>query len=190
MCRRASPADDRKPIDGKSLAFGLRISYEQTVRFLAAFLAIAALTGCASRQSGYEEPLARDVYQKVNVTPYAGAASSPGSPAATARGTRYQSGSISSAAADWARWPAGTLFRVLATGELFEVDDFTDDIVGKNTLLLYKPAALPNSGLHYVTIEIIRWGSFPDSAALLRQQKSSTAKKILVELLARHPEAK
>lgn len=162
------------------------------MRSFAAFLAIIALAGCASSQSGYEEPPARDVYQKVNVTSYAGAASERGAPPATARGTRYQSGSISSAAADWARWPAGTLFRVLATGELFEVDDFTDDIVGKNTLLLYKPAAavLSNSGTHYVTIEIIRWGSFPDSAALLRQQKCSTSKKILVELLERHPEAK
>ncbi len=162
------------------------------MRPFAAFLALVALAGCASPESGYDEPLARDVYQKVNVTSYAGAASEAGSPAATARSTRYQSGSISSAAADWARWPAGTLFRVLATGELYEVDDFTDDIVGKNTLLLYKPAAaaLSNSGMHYVTIEIIRWGGFPASAALLRQQKSSTSKKILVELVARHPEAK
>ena len=162
------------------------------MRHFAAFLAILALAGCASSQSGYEEPLARDVYQKVNVGPYAGAASEPGAPAVSARGTRYQSGSISSAAADWARWPAGTLFRVLATGELYEVDDFTDDIVGKNTLLLYKPstAALSNSGTHYVTVEIIRWGGFPASASLLRQQKSSTAKKILAELLERHPEVK
>jgi 3D (Asp-Asp-Asp) domain-containing protein len=176
----------------KSLAFGSWIFYDKTMRHFAAFLAFLTLAGCASTRSGYEEPLARDVYQKVNIASYAGAASAPGAPAATARGTRYQSGSISSAAADWARWPAGTLFRVLATGELFEVDDFTDDIVGKNTLLVYKPAAaaLSNSGTHYVTVEIIRWGSFPASAALLRQQKSSTSKKILVELLERHPEAK
>jgi 3D (Asp-Asp-Asp) domain-containing protein len=157
---------------------------------LAALFAVIALAGCVSSQSGYEEPLARDVYQKVNVTSYTGAASDPGAPAATARGTRYQSGSISSAAADWSRWPAGTLFRVLATGELYEVDDFTDDIVGRNTLLLYKPSTLANPGSHQVTIEIIRWGSFQSSATMLRQQKSSTAKKILTELLARHPEAK
>jgi 3D (Asp-Asp-Asp) domain-containing protein len=162
------------------------------VRYIAVLLALIAFAGCAGNNSGYEEPLPRDVYQKVNVTSYAGAASERGAPAATARGTRYQSGSISSAAADWARWPAGTLFRVLATGELYEVDDFTDDIVGKNTLLLYKPsaAALSSPGTHYVTIEIIRWGSFPDSAALLRQERDSTSKKVLVELLQRHPEAK
>jgi len=39
-----------------------------------------------------------------------------------------------------------------------------------------------------VTIEIVQWGSPADSAALLRSQRSSTAKKILVELLARYPE--
>ncbi len=162
------------------------------MRQFATLLALLALAGCAGSKSGYEEPLQREVYQKVNVAAYAGAASDPGTPAATARGTRYQSGSLSSAAADWVRWPAGTLFRVLATGELFEVDDFTDDIVGKNTLLLYKPAAaaLANANTHYVTIEIIRWGSFTDSALMLRQQRSSTAKKILTELVERHPEAR
>jgi 3D (Asp-Asp-Asp) domain-containing protein len=157
------------------------------VRYLVPFLAILTLAGCATSQSGDEPPLERDVYQKLNVSSYAGAASEPGSAAVTARGTRYQSGSISSAAADWARWPAGTLFRVLATGEIFEVDDYTDDIVGKNTILLYKPA-IPNPGTHFVTIEVIRWGSPHDSASMLRQQKSSTAKKILVELLLRYPE--
>jgi 3D (Asp-Asp-Asp) domain-containing protein len=162
------------------------------VRILAAFtafLALVALSGCVSSRAGYEEPLPRDVYQKLNITSYAGASSQPGSPAATAKGTRYQSGSISSAAADWSRWPAGTLFRVLATGELYEVDDYTDDIVGKNTILLYKPNAFSNN-THFMTIEIIRWGSYPASAVLLRQQRSSTAKKILDELIVRHPEAR
>ncbi len=156
------------------------------MRFIIALIALAVLPGCAGGPS-YEEPLPRATYQKVNVAPYAGASSGAGEVGGTARGTRYQRGSVSSAAADWARWPAGTLFRVLATGELYEVDDFTDDIVGKNTLLLYKPSSA-GAGTHFVTIEIIRWGSPHDSAVLLRQQKSSTAKKILEELLARYPQ--
>lgn len=156
------------------------------MRTIAALIALLALSGCAGGLV-YEEPLARDIYQKVNVAPYAGATSGSGEAGVTARGTRYQRGSISSAAADWARWPAGTLFRVLATGELYEVDDFTDDIVGKNMLLLYKPAS-SNAETHFVTIEIIRWGSPHDSAILLQQQKSSTSKKILEELLARYPQ--
>jgi len=164
------------------------------VRQLAAIFLITsfALTGCAwfGRQPQYEPPLPRATYQRVNITPYSGASSEPGAPAATARGTPYQSGAISSAAADWARWPAGTLFRVLATGNLYEVDDFTDDIVGMNTILLYKPGSIgaPSAAPNFVTIEIIRWGSPRDSADILRSQKSSTAKKILAELVARYPE--
>jgi hypothetical protein len=156
------------------------------VRILLLLSIFAMLCGCAGQGSRYEEPLPRATYQKVNVVSYAGAAGD----GATARGTRYQSGSISSAAADWARWPAGTLFRILATGEIYEVDDFTDDVVGTNTILLYKPASatMPGAGPRFVTIEIVRWGSPHDSAEILRQQKSSTSKKILVELLQRYPE--
>jgi 3D (Asp-Asp-Asp) domain-containing protein len=157
------------------------------VRYIALLLAALSLCSCISTKPAYEEPLARDIYQKVTVTSYAGAASSQGDAGITACGSRYRSGSISSAAADWSRWPAGTVFRVLATGELYEVDDYTDDIVGRNTLLLYKPSAPVNSS-HFVTIEIVRWGSPHDSAILLQSQRSSTAKKILAELLARYPQ--
>jgi hypothetical protein len=158
------------------------------VRTFALLLVLLALAGCASGPT-YEEPLPRATYQKgVNIAPYAGAASDPSAPAATARGTRYRTGSVSSAAADWARWPAGTQFRVLATGEIYEVDDFTDDVVGTNTILLFKPSAPQNSAPRQVTIEIIQWGSPSESASLLRQQRSSTSKKILAELLARYPE--
>jgi hypothetical protein len=150
----------------------------------------ALLTGCATGSRNVEEPLPRTQYQKVNVSSYSGAATEPGEQPASARGTRYQTGSISSAAADWSRWPAGTLFRVLATGELYEVDDFTDDVVGTNTLLLYRPAVAGLSGnqTHLVTIEILRWGSPRESAILLENQRSSTAKRILADLRARYPQ--
>lgn len=153
-------------------------------------IAVIVLSGCAGGSGAYEEPLPRTQYQKVNVMSYFGAESLPGQPPATARGTRYQSGSISSAAADWSRWPAGTLFRVLATGELYEVDDFTDDMVGTNTILLYKPplARIPTESTHFVTIEVLRWGSPRTSIAILEKQKSSTARKILADLKARYPQ--
>jgi hypothetical protein len=156
------------------------------VRFLFLLPILVALCGCAGSGPAFEPPLPRSTYQKVNVAPYAGAAGD----GVTARGNRYQRGAISSAAADWARWPAGTLFRVLATGEIYEVDDFTDDIVGTNTILLYKPSAatMPGAGPRLVTIEIVRWGSPRDSAEMLRLQKSSTAKKILAELVERYPQ--
>jgi len=151
---------------------------------------VVVLSGCAGGGGSYEEPLPRTQYQKVNVMSYFGAESQPGQPPATARGTRYQSGSISSAAADWSRWPSGTLFRVLATGDLYEVDDFTDDVVGTNQILLYKPslARLPSDATHFVTIEVLRWGSPRSSIAILEKQKSSTSRKILADLKARYPQ--
>lgn len=153
-------------------------------------VALICLTSCASRESVVIEPLPRTQYQKIGVQAYAGAASSESAGPVTARGTRYRSGSVSSAAADWSRWPAGTLFRVLATGELYEVDDFTDDVVGTNTILLYKPAVanLPGTpDTHEVTIEVLRWGSPNASADLLKNQRSSTAKRLLREINARYP---
>jgi hypothetical protein len=152
-------------------------------------LCIVLVAGCAGGSNSYEDPLPRTQYQKVNVATYYGAESLPGQPPATARGTRYQKGSISSAAADWSRWPAGTLFRLLATGELYEVDDFTEDVVGKNQILLFKPplARIPADATHFVTIEVLRWGSPKSSIAILENQRSSTSRKILADLKARYP---
>ncbi len=152
--------------------------------------AAGLLAGCATRGPSGEEPPRRDQYLKVKLAPYAGAGVVAGAPPETARGTRYRSGAISSAAADWSRFPAGTTFRVLTTRELFEVDDYTDDIVGTNTILLFKPKS-PNvaAGVpHELTIEIVRWGSPKDSAILLQSHKSSTGKRILKDLLARYPQ--
>ena len=42
-----------------------------------------------------------------------------------------------SAAADWARWPAGTIFRVLSTGQLYRVEDYGWALSGRNTIDLY-----------------------------------------------------
>src|SRR4029434_5495046 len=39
-----------------------------------------------------------------------------------------------SAAADWARWPAGTIFRVLSTGQLYRVEDYGWALSGRNTI--------------------------------------------------------
>ncbi len=154
---------------------------------LAFALALLTLAGCAGGPV-YEEALPRATYQKgVTVTAYAGAASDPANASLTACGSRYVSGPISSAAADWARWPAGTQLRVLATGEIFQVDDYTDTVVGTNTILLFKPG-VASPAPREVTIEILRWGSPHESAAILQTQPSRTAREILAELLARYPE--
>ncbi len=146
-------------------------------------------SGCVTRAPQAEPYLERMTYQKVYVDSYTGAASSADGGAVTARGTRYQEGSVTSASADWSRWPVGTVFRVLTTGKVYEVDDFSEEVVGRNELLLYRPVRsnLPSAGRKYVTIEILKWGSPRTSAKILEQSRSSTSKKILESLGSRYP---
>jgi 3D (Asp-Asp-Asp) domain-containing protein len=44
---------------------------------------------------------------------------------------------IGSAAADWSRWPVGTTFKVLSTGQVYRIDDYGWALAGKNTIDLY-----------------------------------------------------
>jgi 3D (Asp-Asp-Asp) domain-containing protein len=87
-----------------------------------------------------------------------------------ALGTPLQSGNINSAAADWSRWPAGTVFRLVATGEIFVVDDYGWALSGTNTIDLYKPSrrAMNEWGVRRVTIEILQWGDVKESYRILK----------------------
>jgi 3D (Asp-Asp-Asp) domain-containing protein len=88
----------------------------------------------------------------------------------SALGTTLRSGSCRSAAADWSRWPAGTTFRILETGELYQVDDYGWALSGTNTIDLYKPsrAAMNAWGVRRVNIEVLGWGDVDRSLAVLR----------------------
>ena len=65
-----------------------------------------------------------------------------------------------SAAADWARWPAGTIFRVLSTGQLYRVEDYGWALSGRNTIDLYMatPREMNNWGVRQELIQVVRWG--------------------------------
>lgn len=90
--------------------------------------------------------------------------------ARNALGTALRHGEINSAAADWSRFPAGTIFRVRATGEIFEVDDYGWALSGTNTIDLYKPTrrAMNEWGVRRVTIEILHWGDVRESYKILK----------------------
>ena len=119
------------------------------------------LTGCLHPLPQYEPPMRRAAVQKVRTTAYT---QSEGDHlrygARTALGTPLRHGAVNSAAADWARWPCGTLFRIRATGEIFEVDDYGFALSGRNTIDLYKPSRklMREWGVRRVTIEILKWG--------------------------------
>ncbi len=76
---------------------------------------------------------------------------------------------VHSAAADWSWLPAGTRFRILATGEEFTVEDYGSALIGRYTIDLYKKsrAEMNRWGVRYVEIEILQLGSYPVSLAVL-----------------------
>jgi 3D (Asp-Asp-Asp) domain-containing protein len=125
-------------------------------------LVLAACSSSSNRKlPAYEKPIARSRFQNVRTTAYTHTESDHlayGNKSAL--GTPLRTGQINSAAADWARWPAGTVFRICSTGELYQVDDYGWALTGRNTIDLYKPSrrSMNAWGLRYEKIEVIRWG--------------------------------
>jgi len=70
-------------------------------------------------------------------------------------------GAIHSAAADWSRYPVGTTFRIIETGEICQIDDYGSALIGTNTIDLYKDSnrQMRNWGVRMVHIKILAWGS-------------------------------
>ena len=130
-------------------------------RFLPLLLALFCLTGCMRSLPPYEKPLARTRFQTVRATAYTHSERDHHRYGAhTALGTTLRYDKVHSAAADWARWPAGTLFRIQETGELCQVDDYGWALAGTNTIDLYKPSRreMCRWGTHRVHIEVLQWG--------------------------------
>lgn len=77
---------------------------------------------------------------------------------------------IGSAAADWSRWPAGTVFRLLSTGQVYKIDDYGWALAGRNTIDLYMPtrSAMNAWGAREEGIQILRWGNSNESLRLLQ----------------------
>lgn len=140
---------------------------------LLAAVAVAA-SACTRSLPKYEKPIARAQFQTVRTTAYTHTeADHLQHGRQTCLGTQLRCGKVNSAAADWSRWPAGTLFRILETGEVFEVDDIGWALAGRNTLDLYKPSksAMNRWGARMVNIEILRWGDDADSLAILSKRR-------------------
>ncbi|MEO5753219.1 MAG: hypothetical protein ABIR38_00755 [Chthoniobacterales bacterium] len=93
-----------------------------------------------------------------------------------------------SAAADWARWPAGTIFRVISTGQLYRVEDYGWALAGRNTIDLYMatPRDMNGWGVRQETIQVVEWG---DREASLRKLAGHTKyrhiKRMVLELEGR-----
>lgn len=138
----------------------------------------------------YEKPLARSQFQRVRTTAYTHTESDHRRYACnSALGTPLKCGEINSAACDWSRWPAGTIFRLTDTGELFQVDDYGWALSGTNTIDLYKPsrAAMNKWGVRRVSIEVLHWGDVWRSYDVLKPRaKYAHVERMIKQIRSRY----
>ena len=135
------------------------------ISFLGLFLA-----SCATPVSPTVGARAGNKLQKVRTTAYT---HTEGSGSRNAIGRRLSGGGIMSASSDWSRYPVGTRFRIVTTGEEYVIDDYGGALVGTNTIDLYKNSrgAMRRWGVRHVDIEILRWGSDEESLRVLRPRR-------------------
>ena len=99
---------------------------------------------------------------------------------------------IGSAAADWSRWPAGTTFRLLSTGQMYRIDDYGWALSGRNTIDLYMATSRDMNawGARQEPIQVLHWGDPQESLRLLQPHQSSRhIQRMILELEGREPEA-
>jgi 3D (Asp-Asp-Asp) domain-containing protein len=97
-----------------------------------------------------------------------------------------------SAAADWSRWPAGTVFRLLSTGQVYRVEDYGWALSGRNTIDLYmaNQREMNSWGARDETIQVLQWGDPEESLQFLRShQNYKHIKRMVLELEGRHEDA-
>ena len=99
---------------------------------------------------------------------------------------------VGSAAADWSRWPAGTAFRLVSTGQIYRVDDYGWALAGRNTIDLYMPnqREMNSWGARQEAIQILQWGDPQESLQFLRRhQDYRHIKRMVLELEGHHDAA-
>src|SRR5438093_7532277 len=82
--------------------------------------------GCAHQPTKRIGMMQAGARTKVRTTAYAACEGS----SKNAIGSRLSSGQIKSAASDWSRFPLGTKFKVLSTGEIYQIDDYGTALIG------------------------------------------------------------
>ena len=99
---------------------------------------------------------------------------------------------IGSAAADWSRWPMGTTFRLLSTGQMYRVEDYGWALSGRNTIDLYmaNQRDMNQWGARQEPIQILHWGDPRESLQFLQShQDYKHIKRMVLELQGRDQEA-
>ena len=94
----------------------------------------------------------------------------------SAEGGTLKFGQIRSAAADWSRFPVGTVFKIDGMPYVYEVDDYGSALVGTDTIDLYKPTLgqMRDWGVRQVDIKVLRWGSYERSYDILKDRTKAS----------------
>lgn len=99
---------------------------------------------------------------------------------------------IGSAAADWSRWPMGTTFRLLSTGQMYRVEDYGWALSGRNTIDLYMASQrdMNSWGARQEPIQILHWGDPQESLHILQShQDYKHIRRMVLELQGHEQEA-
>jgi 3D (Asp-Asp-Asp) domain-containing protein len=99
---------------------------------------------------------------------------------------------IGSAAADWSRWPMGTTFRLISTGQTYRVDDYGWALAGRNTIDLYMANQRDMNawGARQEPIQVLHWGDPHESLQLLQSHTGyKHIRRMVLELEHRNQEA-
>jgi len=138
---------------------------------LAALIAVAVGAFASKGSIAGPVPEVCQRFENVRTTAYSvGAVHNGPYGARNAINQPLKSGKVSSAAADWSRWPLGTRFRIAETGKEYIVDDIGSAMVGTGTIDLFKPteSGVSRWGVRHVTVEVLEWGSPEKSLAILK----------------------
>lgn len=146
------------------------------------------VTSCATQPPPKASAATRGRVQKVRTTAYT---HTERGGRHNAIGQRLVSGRLNSASCDWSRFPLGTRFRVVSTGDEFVVDDYGSALVGTNTIDLYKSSrgAMHQWGVRHEDIEIVHWGSDDDSLKILRQRKAVSRVRRMIAAIEKKQQA-
>ena len=109
----------------------------------------------------------------VRTTAYSHMENEPGAPGRlNASGGILKYGHVRSAAADWSVYPLGTLFKIKGQPYIYEVDDYGSELVGTNTIDIFKPSlsGMRHWGVRKTEITVVQWGSFERSLKLLKNR--------------------
>lgn len=112
--------------------------------------------------------------------------------AKSARASRATPPRIGSAASDWSRWPAGTKFQVLSTGQIYRIDDYGWALAGRNTIDLYmgNRSDMNRWGVRQEKIKILQWGDPNQSIRVLEpRQTHKHIRRMVLELRGQDQEA-